>query len=670
MQRLSCVGLSSNPRDPHVWVLAHHASLDFAVRRWASSSNHKTKTSETKRETTVTINRKRTMPQEGRTLRTVALYSEEGHSLLKNSLEKSKELGEGEQSPTDTSSSAIHHGYSSSDDEAEDHKYPSSSESEESDEDENITDDVKVEEDAKEGVNPGSDCHKAQSSDGKSKPRKEPKRNKQSKQHMWHIKSLRDNLICTSLPLDDESYLAMPTSLLGKEMQWSGPTSAAKCESYLSLTSELAGIETDKKTVVVLLLRSGRFAGGIFEGDRCLVHRAFQRYTVRKGQGKAQSAQDTKRKAKSMGAQLRRAGEQSLREDIQSTILEWKDHIKRSCLILLSCPKAMKATIFSELVVQEVVARDDKRIRKIPFDIGRPTFESVCDSHEVLLNATVRSTDKKEATGDLPTPASQQVQDEDETQSDLQKADKRPEEEVTIPLTPLHEAARDANLPAALELLSKDGDSAVTIIDQLAGPDFMTPLHYAAAASSKADPSAAAACVLALLIQGRADPCAFDARSRPPYFLATHDTVREAFRKARATLGESYCDWEQGKVGPPLTDEDIQARKAKEADKKRRKKARQKEKKAKEKAQAEDLARQRKEEEDRQKQAEDAKRIRDGLQPRTSNATNVCDFCQKVCKGKRRNQMFQRLDYVYCSSDCVQKHKRELMASAALARFG
>jgi hypothetical protein len=32
--------------------------------------------------------------------------------------------------------------------------------------------------------------------------------------------------------------------------------------------------------------------------------------------------------------------------------------------------------------------------------------------------------------------------------------------------------------------------------------------------------------------------------------------------------------------------------------------------------------------------------------------------------------MYQRLEYAYCSTECVQRHKRELLASAALARFG
>ena len=109
---------------------------------------------------------------------------------------------------------------------------------------------------------------------------------------------------------------------------------------------------------------------------------------------------------------------------------------------------------------------------------------------------------------------------------------------------------------------------------------------------------------------------------------------------------------------------------AKAAEKKRRQRVRQKEKKANEKAEAEKAAAQQRKEEDKKKQEEEAKRIRDGLKPTSSSATNVCDFCQKVVKGKRRSQMFQRLEYAYCSTDCVKRHQRELMAAAATARLG
>jgi len=42
----------------------------------------------------------------------------------------------------------------------------------------------------------------------------------------------------------------------------------------------------------------------------------------------------------------------------------------------------------------------------------------------------------------------------------------------------------------------------------------------------------------------------------------------------------------------------------------------------------------------------------------------LCDAC-----GKRIHVFFSRLEYVYCSTDCVQTHKRTLMAEAALKRF-
>ena len=84
--------------------------------------------------------------------------------------------------------------------------------------------------------------------------------------------------------------------------------------------------------VVVLLLRSGRFAGGVFCQNKCLEHRTCQRYTVRKGQGKAQSTQDGSRRPKSMGAQLRRQGEVNLWQDIKETMQQWKQYLQRNSL--------------------------------------------------------------------------------------------------------------------------------------------------------------------------------------------------------------------------------------------------------------------------------------------------------------------------------------------------
>ena len=42
------------------------------------------------------------------------------------------------------------------------------------------------------------------------------------------------------------------------------------------------------------------------------------------------------------------------------------------------------------------------------------------------------------------------------------------------------------------------------------------------------------------------------------------------------------------------------------------------------------------------------------------------DACTYLCK----IQLYMRLEYIYCSTDCVQNHKRALLAEAAMRRLG
>ncbi|KAI2494310.1 hypothetical protein MHU86_20205 [Fragilaria crotonensis] len=462
------------------------------------------------------------------------------------------------------------------------------------------------------------------------------------------------------LPLGQPDHYAIeiPNALLSKEQRLS--SMIVQCEAYHRLSCDLALIG---KPTVVLLLSSGRLAVGIFVGPKCLLHTTSSRYTIRKGQGKAQSAQDGKRKPKSVGSQLRRAGEEALRQDVKSFLQRNKALVQSAGLILLSCPKAMMKNLYDDN--DDIIRRGDGRVRKIPLDVGRPTFEAAVAVYEIMMR--VHIVQKPPVFDEMPTLATEISAQPLQPLHETREGSDNEDEKIIIAMTRLHELAATANLPELIQLL---GTEAACTVDQAAGEDFMTALHYASASSENVDPMTSAACVTALLVQGRANPCVLDARGRVPYFLASHEKVRDAFRMARATLGEDYCNWDSAKVGPPLTADDLQAKKEKAAEKKRRQRARQKEKSQREAVQIEEAERQRKEEEERQKQEDDAKRIRDRLQPKTSSATNVCDFCQKVCKNKRRSQMLQRLSYAYCSSECVQNHKRELMAAAALARFG
>mmetsp|Transcript_880 Transcript_880/g.1448 ORF Transcript_880/g.1448 Transcript_880/m.1448 type:complete len:601 (+) Transcript_880:83-1885(+) len=466
---------------------------------------------------------------------------------------------------------------------------------------------------------------------------------------------------CAQLPLpepDNDVVMELPYALLSKEERLSN--AHTMCQAYLRLSTALA---KDKKPVVVLLMRSGRFAGAIFSGSKCLHHTTSTRYTIRKGQGKAQSAQDGQRKPKSVGSQLRRAGEEALREDVKAFLLRHKTHVEAAGVVLLSCPKTMMKGFFGDN--NSLLSRGDQRLRKVPLDVGRPTFEAAVAVFEIMMMVNIM---EKPVVSDeiVPENTLSTIGEVNQTIPEEPKVVKEKSTEM-IPLTRLHELAATANLAELVQFLDTESDF---IVDQQAGEDFMTPLHYAAAAAEGVDPTTAAACVTALLVQGHAAPTVLDARRRAPYFLATHEKVRESFRMARAILGEEYCNWDNAKVGPPLTLDDVQQKKDKAAEKKKRQRARQKEKKGRERAQAGEMEKQRQEEEDRLKQEDEAKRVRAGLQPKTTTATNVCDFCQKKCRGKRRSQMFIRLDYAYCGTECVQNHKRELMAAAAVARFG
>eukprot|EP00978_Attheya_sp_CCMP212_P032717 scaffold129012_cov57-Attheya_sp.AAC.1 len=221
-----------------------------------------------------------------------------------------------------------------------------------------------------------------------------------------------------------------------------------------------------------------------------------------------------------------------------------------------------------------------------------------------------------------------------------------------------------------MELLKSEtgaGDH-TDLVDMRAGEMESTPLHLASVSSSEG----VEACVMALLMEGHANPCVVDSHGRPPYFVASTEKVRQAmYRKARDQLGEGAWKWDTGaRVGPPLTLDDVALKKQKAAEKKRRQRTRQKERATQEKAELAQEEAQERETRERAQTQELAKRIRDGLPPNTVQAANACDFCQLICKGKRPNQMFQRLDYKYCSTDCVKKHQRELAAKAAMARLG
>ena len=534
--------------------------------------------------------------------------------------------------------------------------------------------------------------------------------------------------------------ILLPINYLRDNPNWKVTAVAQLLLSYWerlhhsSITSSTSSFSAP--TIIVILLQSGRFAAAVYSIQQqtkhstspimtMIAHKTSTRYTVRKGQGGSQSNHDqSKHKAKSIGAQLRREGERQLRSDVHETWKNWKRmgyvHSNNCVGVYVSCPKGMRRDYLYTTTTDDgnatgsggagsngLLDKKDDRWRNIPLDVGRPTLEAVSAVLECLLSCTLREMTEEECrsrskmgTTSMEDDEAKDIGSEVVTKKNIEDSLETKEIESAIvdvkPYTPLHEAIQDGDLNRLMELLDlldlkesqeKEGvdESMLTTttardnnhngqeesinydINTGGGPKCFTPLHLA---SSSTHPNATAL-LTALLIHGHANPCAVDVRGRPPYFVAASDKHRESFRLARGTLGEEYCSWDEGaKVGPAMSESDILLKKAKALEKKRRQRARQKENRAIEKEEAEREQAEEKARLAKLKEEEDAKRIRDGLKPKPSSATNVCDFCQKIVKGKRRSQMFQRLDYAYCSTECVKRHQRELMAAAATARLG
>lgn len=467
-------------------------------------------------------------------------------------------------------------------------------------------------------------------------------------------------------------------------------------------TLALRGAGTQLQAVI--LLQSGRFAAGIFEGgcprplpppppqllplaasypvtaaaalsharssagpNLTSYHKVFKRYTTRRKAGGSQSAADGSGKTiHSAGASLRRHGEQMLNDEIRELLTgEWAEPLSQCALVFVSVPRTLRPTLFGGKAPVPF-ERTDPRLRPIPFMAARPTLQEVKDVHAKLVAVTVvtaptpppRPPSAAEASlnggggsggggsssSRPPPPPPSSVGEPDSPMASA------------LPATPYMEACRKegqravAALEEALSLRAKALDalesSALPRELELDAPHEcgVTALH-AAAAAGRAD-------LVMLLLRAGANPEVLDDHRRVPYFGADDSkAVRDAFRIFRAEAPERW-DWEKAAVPEPLTAALLTAKKEKEREKKARQRQRKRAEKQAAKAEGEKRA------------AEEAERA--AAEEAAILAGKTCHSCAGVIRGAA----FQRLEFRYCSSACVQAHKRELMAEAALRRLG
>ncbi|KDO22403.1 hypothetical protein SPRG_11355 [Saprolegnia parasitica CBS 223.65] len=415
--------------------------------------------------------------------------------------------------------------------------------------------------------------------------------------------------------------------------QWSEKDKA----SFQATTDMVQSFSTDAAYYqwAVFLFRAGRFAGAVFQKDKVLVHKAFQRYTTRRKQGGSQSAHDAAGgKAKSAGAQLRRYNEMALQQDISELLTLWKTELQGCKRIFLGSAKTSRGLFFEKTGLQA----DDPRIRKVPFGTLRPTYDEVCRVRSVLGSASYgpflpSAYEPKPVAVKTP---KKKPSDKASTTEAIPPAIDLPAEVIPALPTPALLIAVEAGDLAAVHALLADG--ANVNISHVDG-SLRTPLHIASALGQTD--------LVRLLLEHGADPCALDDHLRVPYFLCASKETRNVYRRYRG-LAPAQWDYEAAKIPDALTDDVEDARKARDKEKKKRAKERKQQQMAAERAQQEVEA-----------AAAAARAARAALEA-------ACAMCGEPSGAKP----FLRLTYKYCSTACVNAHKRELMAMAAMKRFG
>jgi len=306
--------------------------------------------------------------------------------------------------------------------------------------------------------------------------------------------------------------------------------------------------------VVSLTPKFGKKATGVEERQATvLAHKTFHRYTTRRKQGGAQSANDSaKGAAHSAGSSLRRYNEVALETEIRALLKEWKSMIDSAQLIFVRATGTTnRRTLFGPYEGQ-VLRQTDSRNRTFPFSTRRATQAELMRAFVELTRVKVSEIDEEAlaaaaAAETKPTPPP--------PHDDSQKAKPSPskpskeEETALLHTSQLQALIRRSKAPALLSYLTTHSlppDFPFHPTSSQQNHHAPTPLHLAASTNSPA-------AVLALLAKAAANPALRNADGKPPFDLAGDRPTRDAFRVARHDLSEARWDWAGAHVPPPLS---------------------------------------------------------------------------------------------------------------------
>ena len=312
--------------------------------------------------------------------------------------------------------------------------------------------------------------------------------------------------------------------------------------------------------IVSLFPKMNKRPGGGEERQAIVIaHKTFHRYTTRRKQGGAQSANDSaKGAAHSAGASIRRYNEMALETEIRTLLTEWKEMIGMSQLLFVRATgSSNRRTIFGPYDGQ-VLRHNDPRNRSFPFNTRRATQAELMRAFIELTRVKVSEVDEVAlAAAAAAAEADREVSNvkPSSTPSKPTAAKTSKEDEaMLIHTSQLQALIRRNKAPAVMSYLNNNS----------LNPEFLfqpegtnthapTPLFFAASKSSDA-------VVLALLTKGGADPASLNGDDKTPFKLAGDRATRDAFRIARHELGEDRWDWAKAQCPPALSKAEAEQR--------------------------------------------------------------------------------------------------------------
>ena len=302
-----------------------------------------------------------------------------------------------------------------------------------------------------------------------------------------------------------------------------------------------------------------------------IAHKTFHRYTTRRKQGGSQSANDgAKGAAHSAGASIRRYNEDALVTEVRALLKEWKSMIDSSELVFVRASgQGSRTTLFGPYEEQVLTHKDD-RLRGFPFNTRRATQAELMRAFVELTRVKVNVVDEaalaRQAQEDarIATAKGEALANGKANSAATKAASKlsKADEEALLHTTQLQALIRRSKAPALLSYLQTNSLSAdMNFFPAEQNHHAPTPLHLAAASNS-------AVCVTALLVKSGANPELRNEEGKPAFEIAGDRPTRDAFRLARSALGESRWGWDAAGVPAGISQDEADARTAREKDEK------------------------------------------------------------------------------------------------------